>query len=79
MTVCLLVCLICQQTPLWTEDGQNGPSGPHVLPSVVGDSLILSGLAQALLLRKKGKTAVEEALRCDYVTLTDVKPLMPRK
>ena len=79
MTVCLLVCLICQQPPLWTEDGQNGLSGLHVLPSVVGVSPILSGLAQALLLRTKGKTAVEEALKCDCVTLTDVKPLIPRK
>lgn len=79
MTVCLLVCLIFQQTPLWTEDGQNGPSGPHVLPRVVGDSPILSGLAPVLLLHMKEKTAVEEVLRCDCVTLTDVKPLIPRK
>ena len=75
----MLVCLICQQTPLWTEDGQNGPSGQHVLPRVVGDSPILSGLVPALLPRMKGKTAVEEVLRCDSVTLTDVKPLIPRK
>ena len=79
MTICLLVCLICQQTPLWTEDGQNGPSGQHVLPRAVGDSPILSGLAPALLLRMKGKTALEEVLRCDCVALTDVKTLIPRK
>jgi len=60
------------------EDGQNGPSGQRVLPRVVEDSPILSGLAPALPLRMKGKTAVEEVLGCDSVTLTDVKRLIPR-
>ena len=64
---------------MWTEDGQNGPSGPHVLPRVVEDSPILSGLAPALFLRMKGKTAVEKVLRCDCVTLTYVKLLIPTK
>lgn len=59
MTVYLLVCLICLQTPMWTEDGQNGPSGPHVLPLVVEDSPILSDHAPALRLRMKGKSAVD--------------------
>lgn len=64
---------------MWTEDGQNGPGGQHVLARVVEDSPILSGLATAVLLRMKGKTAVEKVSRCDCVTLTYVKPLTPRK
>ena len=61
---------------MWTEDGQNGPSGPHVLPRAVEDSHILSGLAPALLLRMKGKTAVEKVSRCDCVNQKAPKNLV---
>ena len=75
----MMVFLFCQQITLWTEDGQSGLSGQVVLQRAVEGLPTPSAVARALLLQLKGKIVMGGVLRCDFVTLTNAKPPMPRK